>query len=72
MEIVKSFMKYKNTFYSILSIDLIVMVLNIIELNRNIVCNRCAVNIDESVIISEPLGGGVNKNDCLVFNGWNT
>ena len=51
-------MKVKNTFYSILSTDLIVMVINIIELNRNIVCNRCAINIDESIVISEPFGGG--------------
>ena len=53
-------MKFKNTFYSILSVDLIVIVINIIELNRNIVCNRYAINIDESVVSSEPFWG-VNK-----------
>ena len=51
-------MKFKNTFYRILSTDLIVMVINIIELNRNIFCNRCAVNIDESLVSSEPFWGG--------------
>ena len=45
------------------------MVINIIELNRNIVCNRYAVNIDESVINSESFWGGEIKNDCLVLNG---
>ena len=41
-----------------------------IELNRNIVHNRYAINIDESVVSSEPFwGGGKIKNDCLVFNG---
>ena len=45
-------MKFKNTFYSILSVDLIVIVINIIELNRNIVHNRYAINIDESVVLS--------------------
>ena len=51
-------MKFKNSFYSIVSTDLTVMVINIIELNRNIVCNRYAVNIDESVINSESFWGG--------------
>ena len=36
------------------------MVINIIELNRNIVSNRYAINIDESVVSSEPFWG-VNK-----------
>ena len=50
-------MKFKNTFYSVSSVDLIVIVINTIELNRNIVHNRYAINIDESVVISEPFWG---------------
>ena len=58
MQIWRSFMKFKNTFfYSILSVDLIVIVINIIELNRNIVHNRYSINIDESVVSSEPFWG---------------
>ena len=50
----------KILFYSILSVDLIVIVINMMELNRNIVCNRYAINIDEFVVSSEPFWG-VNK-----------
>ena len=57
VQIWRSFMKFKNTFYSILSTDLTGMVINMVELNRNIVCNRCAVNINESLVSSDPLGG---------------
>ena len=60
MHILRSFIKSKNTFYSILSVDLIVIVTNIIELNRNIIHNRYAINIDECVVSSEPFWG-VNK-----------
>ena len=54
-------MKFKNTFYSILSVDLIVIVINIIQLNRNIVHNWYAINIGESVVSSEPFWGANKK-----------
>ena len=62
-------MKFRNTFYSILSVDLIVIIINVIELNRNIVCNRYAINIDESVVSSEPFWEVNKKMIALVFNG---